>query len=204
MEYENFDIKNFVQNKLLQNSNIILIASRPGVGKTTFAIHIIKEILDKNKNIMFFSLENNVIDLSHRIYNIFKNQTIFEKITTKDIYNEIDNMTFHYYDYEIHLSNEQKQEKILEKIETNSNTSLIVFDYLQLYKFDEKFLEKLKSINIPILILSQLDRKSKYKNIEIVDKKTIREIRLLDKYVDIFLFLDKKNNKIKVRINWKN
>ena len=201
MEYENFDIKNFVQNKLLQNSNIILIASRPGVGKTTFAIHIIKEILDKNKNIMFFSLENNVIDLSHRIYNIFKNQTIFEKITTKDIYNEIDNMTFHYYDYEIHLSNEQKQEKILEKIETNSNTSLIVFDYLQLYKFDEKFLEKLKSINIPILILSQLDRKSKYKNIEIVDKKTIREIRLLDKYVDIFLFLDKKNNKIKVRIN---
>lgn len=171
MIYENFNIKSFMENHITQNSNMILFSSRVGIGKTTFAIYFIQELFKQNKKVLFFSLENSVDELTHKIKDITKNYSFFNNL---------------------YLSNEINQEKILREIKKNSNISLIIFDYLQLYKFDEKFLEKLKSMKIPILILSQLNRQN-LKN-KIPNKKDIREIELLDKYIDIFLFLYKNSD----------
>ena len=170
MIYKNFNIKNFIEN-IIQNSNMILVSSRAGIGKTTFVIYLVQELFKQNKKVLFFSLENSINELTHRIKDITKNYSFLNNL---------------------YLSNEINQEKTLREIKKNPDISLIIFDYLQLYKFDEEFLEKLKSIKIPILILSQLNRQN-LKN-EIPNKKDIREIKLLNEYIDIFLFLYKNSD----------
>jgi replicative DNA helicase len=183
-EYENFDIENFYMENLNNNSKLILIASRPGVGKTSFAFNLIVEALKNNKKILINSLEMNGVE-------------IFKKLDTdKNNY---------------YLLNQNDAEIILSEIEKvinkNSDVSLIVIDYLQLLDFSdidiETFVKNLKLIalkhNISILILSQLDREVEKRENKIPQQEDIRELKNLSDYIDLYVFLYKENNKIKVK-----
>jgi len=183
-EYENFDIENFYMENLNNNSKLILIASRPGVGKTSFAFNLIVEALKNNKKILINSLEMNGVE-------------IFKKLDTdKNNY---------------YLLNQNDAEIILSEIEKvinkNSDVSLIVIDYLQLLDFSdidiETFVKNLKLIalkhNISILILSQLDREVEKRENKIPQQEDIRELKNLSDYIDLYVFLYKENNKVKVK-----
>lgn len=183
-EYENFDIENFYMENLNNNSKLILIASRPGVGKTSFAFNLIVEALKNNKKILINSLEMNGVE-------------IFKKLDTdKNNY---------------YLLNQNDAEIILSEIEKvinkNSDVSLIVIDYLQLLDFSdidiETFAKNLKLIalkhNISILILSQLDKKVEKRENKIPQQEDIRELKNLSDYIDLYVFLYKENNKVKVK-----
>ena len=183
-EYENFDIENFYMENLNNNSKLILIASRLGVGKTSFAFNLIVEALKNNKKILINSLEMNGVE-------------IFKKLDTdKNNY---------------YLLNQNDAEIILSEIEKvinkNSDVSLIVIDYLQLLDFSdidiETFAKNLKLIalkhNISILILSQLDREVEKRENKIPQQEDIRELKNLSDYIDLYVFLYKENNKIKVK-----
>lgn len=183
-EYENFDIENFYMENLNNNSKLILIASRPGVGKTSFAFNLIVEALKNNKKILINSLEMNGVE-------------IFKKLDTdKNNY---------------YLLNQNDAEIILSEIEKvinkNSDVSLIVIDYLQLLDFSdidiETFVKNLKLIalkhNISILILSQLDKKVEKRENKIPQQEDIRELKNLSDYIDLYVFLYKENNKVKVK-----
>lgn len=50
------------------NSDLIILASRPGVGKTTFALNLAYNIVSRNdKSVLFFSLEMGAEQLVKRI-----------------------------------------------------------------------------------------------------------------------------------------
>ena len=53
---ENFNIELFA-NDLKSEVGLTLVGGRPGVGKTTFLLNVTSQMLERNKNVFFVSLE---------------------------------------------------------------------------------------------------------------------------------------------------
>ena len=148
-------------NIKLNNGELIVIASRPGIGKTAFALNILSHIgLEEKKGVLFFSLENSEKNIIKRLITI--NSTTEEILKNSPIYLST----------KAPLSIDDICEKS-KKMKLEKNIELIIIDYLQLIKFDKKklwsrddeiteILRKLKvlakELNIPVIITSQLSR----------------------------------------------
>lgn len=133
----------------LKNGELICIASRPGVGKTTLSIDIVNNVSKQTKNkIIFISLESSKEKLKERFIND-NVEIIDDKRSIVDI------------------------EEVCRKLYLiNHSLSLIVIDYLQLvipeiWRMDKTrepvdILKSLKQLalelNVPIIITSQLPR----------------------------------------------
>nr|YP_009295905.1 replication helicase subunit [Schimmelmannia schousboei]AOM64840.1 replication helicase subunit [Schimmelmannia schousboei] len=167
----------------LPNGDLIVIAGRPSMGKTSLAINIANNILNNYKiGLCIFSLEMSRQQILHKLISIASSistqniilnkisinewnniQKICHKFLKAKIYiNDTPNMSIDYIEY---------TSKLLQK-ETN-HIQLIIIDYLQLIQVDHLqndtrtqelsyITRKLKLLaqylNIPIIILSQLNR----------------------------------------------
>nr|QCI04168.1 replication helicase subunit [Anotrichium furcellatum] len=173
----------------LPNGELIVIAGRPSMGKTSLAINLACNVLNTHKiGICFFSLEMSseqiinkllatytkipIKEISLKILNKnkWKNiNTICRKLLQNYIYiNDIPNVSIDYIEYTSKLL---KQEY--------SHINLIIIDYLQLIQTDIESINnrvqelsyitrKLKLLaqylNIPLIILSQLNRNIETRN----------------------------------------
>ena len=166
-----------------QKSNLIVIASRPSIGKTTFALDIARNAaVNHNIPVAFFSLEMSSAQLSRRVI-------IQETGLSKEDYprhREIDTTDWQqlegrleklskaplYIDDTPGLFVKDFREKAKELVEEN-NVRLIVVDYLQLMRGPEEFLSQreqevayvaralkttAKELNVPVIALTQLSR----------------------------------------------
>ena len=173
----------------LRGGDIILVAARPAMGKTSFAVNCSYRIAKKFKNeakqnnseikqILYFNFECNNKNMIQRFVSLTseiplhklmcnaKNYEQFEKTTTS--YNKINQLP-------VYLCNQISGiSDIKDEIYTFANKNklgLVVIDYLQLVslysddktdKVFKKFMQDIKSIaeklDIPIIILSQLNR----------------------------------------------
>lgn len=166
-----------------QNSDLIIIAARPSMGKTAFAFNIAKNIAQYHKTaVIFFSLEMTRYQLLYRllaseveITNIRlrasriketewqKINIIIEKLSKLNLFiDDTPNLSVGEIKYKIKALNFEFSQKI----------SLVVIDYLQLLEGVEqndnrvqevskitRSLKKLaRDLNIPIVVLSQLSR----------------------------------------------
>lgn len=133
---------------ILNTNNLIAIASRPGMGKSTLALNIINNTAKETKDkILYFNLETSINTLKNKITN-----TNVEIIDTPQI----------------------TVEEIKSKCEETSKNrlALVVIDYLQLISTTTSHNNKneemsyisrtLKTIalelNIPVIVLSQISR----------------------------------------------
>nr|QVY58293.1 replicative DNA helicase subunit [Kappaphycus striatus] len=168
----------------LPNGDLIIIAGRPSMGKTSLAINIVYHILKLTKiQICIFSLEMTKMQILQRIisigshiplYNIFDHRIdkyqwkkvikICNTILKSNIYiNDTSNITIE----EIY----QISQAVHKEIDINM---LIIIDYLQLINIQSVELENRNQelsyitrqlkilaqyLNIPIIILSQLNRR---------------------------------------------
>nr|QCI07757.1 replication helicase subunit [Pleonosporium borreri] len=173
----------------LPNGELIVVAGRPSMGKTSFAINLAKNILDSSDlGFCLFSLEMSSQLILYKILSLYTNITInninlnrlnnsqykkiehtCKKLLNKYIYiNDQENISIDYIEY---------TSKILKK--ENHNIKLIIIDYLQLIQTDKFYFNnrvqelsyitrKLKLLaqylNIPIIILSQLNRHIETRN----------------------------------------
>ena len=113
--------------------SITVIMSRPGVGKSTLAYDIFKQLLSKNKKVFFFSQERDKMFISKKIGENAKNFIFDDKNNFKDIINTI----------------------------KDKKTDTIFIDYLQL--FDKENLNIIinfvKQNNIDLYLISQIINK---------------------------------------------
>ena len=167
----------------LPNGDLIVLAGRPSTGKTSLAINITYNIIkDINIGICIFSLEMSKMQILQKLISIASTiptkQILLNRITSKEWQNiktickkflsskiylsDTPNMSVDYIEYTTRLLKKETQ-----------YVELIIIDYLQLIQTEGIYCEnrsqelsyitrKLKllaqNLNVPIIILSQLNR----------------------------------------------
>jgi replicative DNA helicase len=164
-------------------SNMVVVAGRPGMGKTTFVLQLAKNATDYGKNVGFITLEMSAKELTSKI--ISSNTDVDYKRILKQFplpdesekikqqfgekYNQYSDSIF-FIDRPSMSEREMKVE--CRKLVREKKVDMIIIDYLQLMHCQEKkgtreqeistisraIKSTAKSLNIPILALSQLSR----------------------------------------------
>lgn len=193
----------------LNNSDLIILAARPAMGKTSFALNLLLNITKlENKSVLFFSLEMSKSQLYQRLLSIETDihlHNIKNKFLDDDARKKIEIASSNLSKSNIFIEDSPnisvlEIEEYAKKIKNNGKLGLIIVDYLQLIKSGDNSQQEISDISrslkslareldIPIIVLSQLSR-----NIENrVDKRPklsdLKGIGGIEKYVDMAIFL---------------
>lgn len=165
-----------------QKSDLIIIASRPSMGKTALVLNIAKNITqNSNVSLAFFSLEMTAEQIAYRILASESQITLPQlrkgNLTTEEwkrIQTAIQNLsrTKLYIDDTPKITIKKLRSKIYQILQSNTELNCIIIDYLQLIEGDVKsdnryqalsnITRSLKIIarefNMPLIVLSQLSR----------------------------------------------
>ena len=166
-------------DQILETKNqLIIIGSRPALGKTTLTLQIADKMLSQNMAVAIFSLENS------------KEMTL-SRLTNKD------NI---YIDDTPNISTSYIEEQT-RKLVKDHNVKVVIIDYIQLIKdyfttdISSKLKELTEQLQITIIVTSQLTRDIETKT----DKRPIlKDIKNknLAKLADtvVFLYQNSQNN----------
>lgn len=158
--------------------NLIVLAARPGMGKTSLALRIARNVAE-NKRVMFFSLEMTCHELSTKLVSM-ESGIPLKILNDGDVPDDVWKKAFLSFkninsvgaNLMIDDSSSMTISKIRNKIKANENIDLIVIDYLHLLSHESPTgnvlndlsilsgnLKSLaKELDIPIICLSQLSR----------------------------------------------
>lgn len=207
----------------LQKGDLIIIAARPSMGKTAFALNIANNVAKKN-NVAFFSLEMPAEQLLTRIISIegnidgnkLKNPTKMNDVDWKRLYlvqEKIEKINLFIDD-----SPTVKLSEIVWKarrLKNKGKLDLIIIDYLQLIplsnnSFSDNRQQEVSTISrtlkqlareleIPIIALSQLSRKVEQREDKTPMMSDLRESGAIEQDADIigFLYREEYYNKDK-------
>jgi len=188
-----------------QNSDLIVVASRPGMGKTSFALNIAKHVSElENLRVLFFTLEMNrdtAIERLQSLENGLNVHAFGEEepcYLPKTRYRKF-SVDLLFFDY-IFDANEIMDECQRRKIE--NNVDLIIIDYFQLLnfwgdtdirqrkKYLPKYLKQLaRAIDCPVIVFSQLNRDLESRECKRPLISDIQESGHFIEYADFILFL---------------
>lgn len=124
-----------------QNSDMIVLAARPGMGKTTFALNLAYNICSlQNKSVLFFSLEMGGIQLAKRVLSslsfVSSHKIRTGKLSDADMRSiidsslELDNKKFFIRDSSLLTIADLRNECM--KVKTKEGLDIVFIDYLQL------------------------------------------------------------------------
>ena len=195
-----------------QGDQLIIIAARPSVGKTAFALNIAQNVATKSKvPVAIFSLEMGAIDLVYRMVcaegNIFASNMKTGQLT-EDEWSSFTIATDTLKNAKIFIDDSAgiKVSEIRAKCrrlkQENPDLGLIVIDYLQLIEGNgrenrqqevseiSRQLKKLaKELHVPVIALSQLSRGLEQRQNKRPILSDIRESGSIEQDADIVAFL---------------
>lgn len=193
-----------------QISELIVIAARPGMGKTAIALHFAKSAAQQNKNVCIFSLEMENIRLSQRLIisngglsrDHFKNREMTDDDwkTYNQSRDELSRLPLYIDDSA--ATTVKYIESVVRTMVRKNKCELVIIDYLQLVETPQGYgnknrerevaeisrsLKKLSKM-VPVILLAQLNR-----GIENRDDKTprladLRESGAIEQDADIVIF----------------
>ncbi|MGN0566715.1 MAG: replicative DNA helicase [Candidatus Limousia pullorum] len=193
----------------LNRSDLILLAARPGMGKTSFALNIAKNVACiAKKRVAFFSLEMTKEQLASRLLSTEAlvggtklrtgklNEDEWQRlISAGDVLSKT----------EIYLDDTPgiTVPEIKAKLRRLKNVDLVIIDYLQLMssgrRIDNRVQEiseitrnlkiMAKEINVPLITLSQLSRASEQRSEHKPQLSDLRDSGSIEQDADIVLFL---------------
>jgi len=113
-------------------SKIIIIASRPGVGKSSLAYKIFQEKLESNKKGFFFSLERNKEDIIKIVGKKYKNYIFDNQYNFSNILSFIKNKTINFLIIDYYQLLDNKKEEFKEFVEFFKAKNIDVYITCQL------------------------------------------------------------------------
>ena len=168
-----------------QNSDLIIIAARPGMGMTSFVLSIARNAaIDYGKSVALFSLEMSATQLVHRLFSI-ESGVSSEKIVKGDLRDAEWNQLMervHVLETDKLIIDDTPQLSIFDlrakcrRLKHRYNIDMVIVDYLQLMtgnaedkgrhgnreqeisQISRSLKALAKDLNIPVIALSQLSR----------------------------------------------
>ena len=208
----------------LQKGDLIILAARPSVGKTSFALNIVANIAFnqnyKEKKIAVFSLEMPGVHIAQRIVSNLSNVAM-TNIGTGSLSTDEDKRiwkvisTLSYSQVYIDDSSIITPNQILSKCRRLSSSlgglDLVVVDYLQLMNNDQykesrqeaiseisRMLKIIaKELDCPIIVLSQMSRNIESRTDKAPRLSDLRESGAIEQDADIVIFLSRENEQMK-------
>lgn len=200
----------------LRPGSLVVLAARPGIGKTAFSLNLALNVAEQGKKVLIFNLEMNKNELVNRLLSttanidlkrIFDNSVVKndeELVKLNNAYQILSN-----YDIEIEDNANVNIEYIKNSCRNSNRESkvdLIIVDYLQLINHTIKnstreqvvseVSRNLKTLalelNVPIIALSQLSRKVETRG----DRPMLSDLResgAIEQDADQVLFLHTKS-----------
>ncbi|HML35968.1 MAG TPA: replicative DNA helicase [Bacillota bacterium] len=196
----------------LQKSDLIMLAARPSMGKTAFALNIAQQAAIKSKaKVLIFSLEMSRDQLGQRMLSM-ESRIEMQKLKTgtlerKDwdqIHIALDTLskTSIYIDDTPGVTAMEIKNKC-RRLKAEKGLDLVVIDYLQLMSFEgraesrqqeitalSRFLKQLaREMDCPVIVLSQLSRAPEQRNDHRPILSDLRESGSIEQDADIVMFL---------------
>lgn len=196
----------------LQKSDLIMLAARPSMGKTAFALNIAQQSAIKGKaKVLIFSLEMSRDQLGQRLLSM-ESRIEMQKLKTgnlerKDwdqIHIALDTLskTSIYIDDTPGITAMEIKNKC-RRLKAEKGLDLVVIDYLQLMSFEgrsesrqqeitaiSRFLKQLaREMDCPVIVLSQLSRAPEQRTDHRPILSDLRESGSIEQDADIVMFL---------------
>ena len=196
----------------LQRSDLVMLAARPSMGKTAFALNIAQRAaLSGKAKVLIFSLEMSKEQLSQRLLSM-ESRVEMQKLKTgtldrsdwDSIHVALDRLS----QAEIFIDDTpgvtiMEIKNKCRRLKAESGLDLVVIDYLQLMSYDGKtesrqqeisslsrFLKQLaREMDCPILVLSQLSRAPELRTDHRPILSDLRESGSIEQDADIVMFL---------------
>ena len=193
-------------------SNLILIGARPGMGKTSFALNVARNIAMKGRKVLFFSLEMSNEELAQRIIST-EARIVSQKLRTGDISDQdwvklgmaLSNLTNAplYFDNSggINVS------EMKARVRRAKDVDCVIIDYLQLMSGSKKnegnrvqeiseitrgLKLMAKDLKIPVVTCSQLSRNTAKTADHRPQLTDLRESGSIEQDADIVLMLHRE------------
>lgn len=196
----------------LNKSDLILLAARPGMGKTAFALNIASHVAVKlHKRVAFFSLEMSKEQLSSRMLaslGPIESQKIKLGKMSDDEWSKLITAgdVLSHSDFYLDDTPSITVPAMKAKLRRLKNVQLVVIDYLQLLQSGRRIDNKVqevsditrnlkilaKELNVPVITLSQLSRESEKRADHRPLLSDMRDSGSIEQDADIVLFLYRK------------
>ena len=201
-----------VPTGFMQASNLLILAARPGIGKTSFALNIASNVAMKaKKGVGFFSLEMSKEELVDRLLVGQADIDAWRLKTGKlsdDDYRRLTQAMGELSEAPIYIDDTPGL-SILEmrtkarKLKAEKDIDLIVVDYLQLADAGKRFESRVQEVSfvsqglknlarelkIPVLALSQLSRAVEQRGTKKPQLADLRESGAIEQDADVVMFL---------------
>jgi replicative DNA helicase len=195
----------------MQSTDMMVIGARPGVGKTAFAVSIIRNILMQNKKVGFFSMEMSCDQIMIRLMSMItsidstrmRDARIDEQEWTRiTAYSStISEKDLFIYDKPIIKASEIMMQARAWKIE--HGLDLIIVDYLTKIKHDKDLANQnlsvgetittmknmAKLLNVPVIVLAQLNRDNMKRSNKKPMMSDLRDSGIIEQEADQIILL---------------
>lgn len=197
----------------LQESDLIILAARPGVGKTSFALTIAANAaIDYNRKVAFFSLEMDGVQLAQRLLcsrsHVDQSKLRSGKLNRDEMNQLIAkvapiNQSPLYVDDNADLGIMELMSKARE-LKRKDQLDMLIIDYLQLMKTGNEENRAVaignisrglkilaKELHIPVIALAQLSRKVEEKGRDRPQLSDLRESGSIEQDADMVWFVER-------------
>ena len=193
----------------MHNSDLIIVAARPGIGKSSLALNIAENVAIKaKKKVVFFSLEMSNDQLVDRIISsqaLVENYKLRTGELQDDDWRRIAEATKLLADCPIYFDDSSNitVSQMKAKLRRLKDVGLVIVDYLQLMSSGRRIENRVqevsemtralkimaKELNVPLIVLSQLARKTEDRKDGRPQLSDLRESGSIEQDADSVLFL---------------
>ncbi len=196
----------------LQKSDLVVLAARPSMGKTSLALDIARNVaILKNKSVGLFSLEMSKDQLADKLLASLANINLWNLRNgklTQDDYSRIQHAMGSLSEAPLYIDdagsvNILQIRAMARRLQANKGLDLIVIDYLQLMEPMNRFASPVqqvtensralkmlaKELNVPVLVLSQLSREVEKRVPQIPRLSDLRESGAIEQDADVVLMI---------------
>ncbi len=196
----------------MHKTDLIVLAARPGMGKTSFALNVAQHAAEAGNSVLIFSMEMPAEQLGTRILSMsasvemehMKNGmlTIDEWDALSDAQDGFENLNLTVDDTSTLSILEMKNK--CRRLKAEKGLDLVIIDYLQLMSMGNKVENRVqeiaaitrnikimaKELDVAVILLSQLSRKSAAEN-KLPQLTDLRDSGAIEQDADVVIFLNR-------------